>query len=94
MLLSELQEKYPLVFERLMDQTDLSDTQISQIGLDSIDVSQALAWSVTQEGWIFWRRVHRYDIEEAKRLCPDLFISVEVEDNSPYKIVTNGLFKN
>ena len=93
MLLSELQEKYPLVFERLVDQTDLSITQISQIGLDSIDVNQALGWSTTQEGWNFWKRVHNYDIEEAKRLCPDLFISVEVEE-PPYKIVTNGLFKN
>ena len=93
MLLSELQEKYPLVFERLINQTFLSDTQISQINLDSIDVNNALAWSETQEGSKFWERVHRYDIEEAKRLCPDLFIPVEVEE-PPYKIVTNGLFKN
>ena len=90
MLLSELKEKHPLVFERLMDQTDFI-TQISQIGLDSIDVNQALVWSETQEGSHFWRKVHMYDIEEAKRLCPDLFISVEVEE-PPYKIVTNGLF--
>ena len=80
MLLSELQEKYPLVFERLMDQTVMSITQISQIDLDSIDVNQALSWSATQEGWNFWKRVHSYDIEEAKRLCPDLFIPVEVEE--------------
>lgn len=93
MLLSELQEKYPLVFERLVDQANLSDTQISRISLDSISVNQALTWSATQEGWNFWKRVHNYDIEEAKRLCPDLFISVEVEE-PPYKIVTNGLFKN
>ena len=93
MLLSELKEKYPLVFERLVNQSFLSTTQISQIVLDSIDVSGALTWDETQEGYKFWERVHRYDIEEAKRLCPDLFIPVEVEE-PPYKIVTNGLFKN
>lgn len=93
MLLSELKEKYPLVFERVMDQTHLSTTQISQRSLDSIDVNGALSWSDTQEGSKFWAKVHSYDIEEAKRLCPDLFIPVEVEE-PPYKIVTNGLFKN
>ena len=90
MLLSELQEKYPLVFERLAIQTEVN---LSQRSLDSIDVNNALTWSETQEGRDFWERVHRYDIEEAKRLCPDLFIPVEVEE-PPYKIVTNGLFKN
>ena len=89
MLLSELQEKYPLVFERLAIQTHRN---LSQRSLDSIDVNYALTWSETQEGWNFWERVHEYDIEEAKRLCPDLFIPVEVEE-PPYKIVTNGLFK-
>ena len=93
MLLSELKEKYPLVFERLMKQTHLSTTQISQRSLGSIDVNNALDWSETQEGRNFWERVHRYDIEQAKRLCPDLFIPVGVEE-PPYKIVTNGLFKN
>ena len=90
MLLSELQKKYPLVFERLAIQTKVN---LSQRSLDSIDVNNALTWSETQEGRDFWERVHRYDIEEAKRLCPDLFILVEVEE-PPYKIVTNGLFKN
>ena len=93
MLLSELKEKYPLVFERLMNQTSFSTAQMSQIRLDCIDVNGALAWNETQEGRDFWESVHRYDIEEAKRLCPDLFISVVVEE-PPYKIVTNGLFKN
>ena len=90
MLLSELQEKYPLVFERLAIQTKVN---LSQRSLDSIDVNSALSWTEAQEGYEFWKRVHRYDIEEAKRLCPDLFISVGVEE-PPYKIVTNGLFKN
>ena len=90
MLLSELQEKYPLVFERLAMQTDID---LSQRSLDSIDVNSALTWRETQEGSNFWERVYRCDIESAKRLCPDLFIPVEVEE-PPYKIVTNGLFKN
>ena len=89
MLLSELKENYPLVFERLAMQTDIID--LCQFSLDSIDVNNALAWSGTQEGSYFWERVHKYDIEEAKRLQPDLFIEVE---EPPYKIVTNGLFKN
>lgn len=88
MLLSELQEKYPLVFERLAMQTHLD---LSQRSLDSLDVHSTLTWSETQEGRLFWERVHRYDISEAKRLQPDLFIEVEI---LPYRIVTNGLFKN
>ena len=90
MLLSELQEKYPLVFERLAMQTNRN---LLHESLDSIDVNDALNWSETQEGMNFWQRVYRCDIEGAKRLCPDLFIPVEVE-KPPYKIVTNGLFKN
>ena len=90
MLLSELQEKYPLVFERLAIQTEIN---LSQRRLDSIDVDHALSWGLTQEGIDFWGKVHKYDIEGAERLCPDLFIPVGVEE-PPYKIVTNGLFKN
>lgn len=90
MLLSELQEKYPLVFERLAIQTHRN---LSHERLNSIDVNNALTWSETQEGMRFWERVHSYDIEEAKRLQPDLFIEVEIQ-KLPYRIVTNGLFKN
>lgn len=87
MLVSELKEKYPLVYERLEAQTH---GQIS-INNNRADVNNTLAWSSTTEGSEFWQRVHRYDIDQARVLQPHLF--TEIVDDSPYKVITNGLFK-
>lgn len=88
MYLNQLKEEYPLVYQRVEKQTH----NPSGLTLSS-NVSNALDWSNTTEGIDFWSAVYRENWVEAKRLCPDLFIPVEVEE-APYKIVTNGLFKN
>ena len=89
MYLNQLKEEYPLVYQRVKEQTHAPSTLTSI----SATVNGALTWGNTTEGIDFWSAVYRKNWVEAKRLCPDLFIPVEVEE-APYKIVTNGLFKN
>ena len=89
MYLNQLKEEYPLVYQRVVKQTHIPSALTSILA----DVNNALIWGNTTEGIDFWSAVYRENWVEAKRLCPDLFIPVEVEE-APYKIVTNGLFKN
>ena len=89
MYLNQLEEKYPLVYQRVKEQTHTPSTLTSILA----DVNNVLAWGNTTEGIDFWSAVYRENWVEAKRLCPDLFMPVGVEE-APYKIVTNGLFKN
>ena len=89
MYLNQLKEEYPLVYQRVEKQTHIPSALTSTL----VDVNNALVWSSTTEGIDFWSAVYSENWVEAKRLCPDLFIPVEVEE-APYKIVTNGLFKN
>ena len=89
MYLSQLKEEYPLVYQRVKRQTYKPSALTSILA----DVNNALIWGSTTEGIDFWSAVYRENWVEAKRLCPDLFIPVGVEE-PPYKIVTNGLFKN
>ena len=89
MYLNQLKEEYPLVYQRVVKQTH----NPPGLTLLTSDVNNSLVWSSTTEGIDFWSAVYRENWVEAKRLCPDLFIPVEVEE-APYKIVTNGLFKN
>ena len=89
MYLNQLKEEYPLVYQRVKEQTRTPSVLTSTLA----DVNNALIWSSTTEGIDFWSAVHHKNWVEAKRLCPDLFIPVGVEE-LPYKIVTNGLFKN
>ena len=89
MYLNQLKEEYPLVYQRVEKQTHTP----SRLTFILSDVNDTLSWSDTTEGSNFWSAVYFENWDEAKRLCPDLFIPVEVEE-PPYKIVTNGLFKN
>ena len=89
MYLNRLEEKYPLVYQRVKEQTHTPSALTSVLA----DVNNTLIWGSTTEGIDFWSAVHYENWDEAKRLCPDLFIPVGVEE-LPYKIVTNGLFKN
>ena len=85
MLISKVREKYPLVYERIIEQVkrgvDLSDPAMT--------IDSCLTWINTKEGQEFWKYMSNQYIDKAKSICPHLF----GEDNSPYKVVTNGLFK-
>ena len=89
MYLEQLKKEYPLVYQRVEEQTSTPSKLTSILA----DVNNTLSWSNTTEGSDFWDAVYYENWVEAKRLCPDLFIPVGVE-KPPYKIVTNGLFKN
>ena len=85
MLISEVKEKYPLVYERIIEQArrgvDLSDPTMA--------INGCFTWRNTKEGQEFWSNMDNQNIDEAKSIHPHLF----EEDNIPYRVVTNGLFK-
>ena len=88
MYLSQLKEEYPLVYQRVEKQTHTPSALTSMLA----DVNNALSWSDTTEGSSFWYAVHHENWDLAKVLQPSLFLEIE-KDNSPYKEITNGLFK-
>ena len=85
MLVSEVKEKYPLVYERVLEQV-LKGVDLANPGTT---INRCLIWRNTKEGFKFWDHMDRQNIDMAKSICPHLF----EEDNSSYKVVTNGLFK-
>ena len=86
MYLNQLKEEYPLVYQRVKEQTHTPSALTSMLA----DVNNALVWGSTTEGVIFWRAVHHEDWDLAKELEPSLFLEIE-EGN--VKITINGLFK-
>ena len=86
MYLKQLKEKYPLVYQRVKEQTHTPYSLTSTLA----DVNNALAWSDTTEGPKFWSAVYHENWDLAKELEPSLFPEIE-EGN--VKITINGLFK-
>ena len=86
MHLNQLKEKYPLVYQRVKEQTYTPSELTSTLA----DVNNALSWSDTTEGSKFWSAVYYENWDLAKELEPSLFSEIE-EGN--VKITTNGLFK-
>ena len=86
MYLSQLKEKYPLVYQRVEEQTH----NLSALTFIKSDVNTALSWGNTTEGIDFWNAVYYENWDLAKELEPSLF--PEIEEGS-VKIITNGLFK-
>ena len=86
MYLSQLKEKYPLVYQRVKEQTHTPSELTSMVA----DVNSALVWGSTTEGSTFWCAVYNKDWNLAKELQPSLFPEIE-EGN--VKITINGLFK-
>ena len=86
MYLSQLKEKYPLVYQRVEKQTHIP----SELTSVRSDVNTALSWGNTTEGAAFWNAVYYENWDLAKELEPSLFPETE-EGN--VKIIINGLFK-
>ena len=86
MYLSQLKEKYPLVYQRVKEQTHNPSALTSMLA----DVNNTLSWGNTTEGIAFWKAVYYETWNLAKKLEPSLFS--ETEEGS-VKIITNGLFK-
>ena len=86
MYLKQLEEKYPLVYQRVKEQTRTPSALTSILA----DVNNTLVWGDTTEGLDFWSAVYNKNWDLAKKLEPSLFPEIE-EGN--VKIITNGLFK-
>ena len=86
MYLNQLKEEYPLVYQRVKEQTHTPSALTSILA----DVNNVLIWDRTTEGSSFWFTVHHEDWDLAKKLQPGLFSEIG-EGN--VKITTNGLFK-
>ena len=86
MFLNQLKEKYPLVYQRVKEQTHTPSRLTSTLA----DVNNTLVWGDTTEGLEFWSAVYYKDWYLAKELQPSLFPEIE-EGN--VKITINGLFK-
>ena len=88
MLVSEVKEKYPLVYESILKQIRTNLDLLNP----TMTINSCFRWEDTKEGFSFWYCMEHQDIDMAKSICPHLF--EEKEDNGFYKVVTNGLFKN
>ena len=86
MYLNQLKKEYPLVYQRVKEQTHTPSVLTSMLA----NVNNALNWGSTTEGSKFWRAVYYENWDLAKELEPSLFPEIE-EGN--VKITINGLFK-
>jgi len=86
MYLNQLKEEYPLVYQRVEEQTH----NPAVLTFITSDVNIALIWGSTTEGSDFWNAVYCKNWDLAKKLQPSLFSEIE-EGN--VKITINGLFK-
>ena len=86
MYLSQLKEEYPLVYQRVKEQTRTPYALTFKLA----NVDNTLSWGDTTEGPKFWYAVQNEKWDLAKKLEPGLFPGIE-EGN--VKITINGLFK-
>ena len=86
MHLNQLKEKYPLVYQRVKEQTYNPATLTSTVA----DVNNTLIWGSTTEGVAFWNAIYYENWDLAKELEPSLFSEIEEEN---VEITINGLFK-
>ena len=86
MHLNQLKEEYPLVYQRVKEQTYTPSELTSTLA----NVNNALIWGSTTEGSEFWSAVYYENWDLAKELEPSLFSEIE-EGN--VEITINGLFK-
>ena len=86
MYLNQLKKEYPLIYQRVKEQTHT----LSTLTYILADVDNTLSWCNTTEGSKFWSAVYYENWDLAKKLEPSLFPEIE-EGN--VKITINGLFK-
>ena len=87
MYLNQLKEKYPLIYDRVVAQSNLSEDRLND---RNRDVNNTLTWGATTEGRGFWEAVYREEWDEARLLQPTLFKELE---RGTLLVSVNGLFK-
>ena len=87
MYLDQLKEEYPLIYDRVVAQSNLSEDRLND---RNRDVNNTLTWRDTTEGQGFWIAVYREEWDEARLLQPTLFKELE---KGTLLLSVNGLFK-
>ena len=87
MYLDQLKEEYPLIYDRVVAQSSLSEDRLND---RNRDVNNTLRWGATTEGQGFWNAVYREEWDEARLLQPTLFKELE---KGTLLLSVNGLFK-
>ena len=87
MYLNQLKEEYPLIYDRVVAQSNLSEDRLND---RNRDVNNTLTWGATTEGQGFWNAVYREEWDEARLLQPTLFKELE---KGTLLLSVNGLFK-
>ena len=88
MYISEIKQLYPKLYEEILQNSYTPEYVLN--GVYS-DVNEAMTWSNTPQGLVFWRLVHQGNIEQAQRMYPELFVQSK-KDN--VREIQNGLFKS
>ena len=88
MYINEIKQLYPKLYEEI-----LQNSHTPEYILDGVcnDVNEAMTWSNTPQGSVFWRLVHQGIIEQAQRMYPELFGQSEKDG---VREIQNGLFKS
>ena len=87
MYLDQLKEEYPLIYDRVVAQSNLSEDRLND---RNRDVNNTLTWGATTEGQGFWNAVYREEWDKARLLQPTLFKELE---RGTLLLSVNGLFK-
>ena len=70
MLIKDLEKDYPLVYKTALYWAEGYDE-----GGDT-DLLEAFPWSDTDQPPCFWSKINKGLFDEAKELCPELFVNV------------------
>lgn len=88
MYIRQIKTTYPKLYERIISQLRPGHTEET---VQNSDVNLALNWHETLEGSTFWSFIYRKNWDEAKKMYPKYFETVE--DNKNHMVKVNGLFK-
>lgn len=88
MYISEIKQLYPKLYEEILQNSHTPEYVLN--GVYS-NVAEAMTWSNTPQGLVFWGLVYRGNIEQAQRMYPELFVQLEKDD---VQEIQNGLFKS
>ena len=87
MYISEIKQLYPKLYEEILQNSHEPEYVLN--GVYS-DVNEAMTWSNTPQGSVFWGLVHEGYITQAQGMYPELFSQSEKDG---VQEIQNGLFK-
>ena len=88
MYISEIKQLYPKLYKEILKRTHSSEHVKNNLYKD---VNEAITWSSTPQGSVFWGLVYEGNIAQAQRMYPELFVQLEKDG---VQEIQNGLFKS